>query len=95
MKNDDSDLSDYEDEDEASHFHMEGINFGKSEFQFAELDEEFEPCIASIFNLTASRNVGTKTKLNLREVIFLDIQSTMNIFCNQALVEKNTKARTV
>ena len=79
MKKDDSDLPDYADEDEASHFHMEGINFGNSYFQFAQLDEEFEPCIASILNQTAGRNVSTKTKLNLREVILLDIQLTMNI----------------
>ena len=32
-----SDLSDSEDEDEASHFHMSEINFGKSDFQFAQL----------------------------------------------------------
>ena len=29
---------------------MADINFGKSDFQFAQLDEEFKPCIASILN---------------------------------------------
>ena len=43
-------LSDSEDEDESSHFQMADINFGKSDFQFAQLDEEFKPCIASILN---------------------------------------------
>ena len=45
-----SDLSDSEDEYEASNFHMDKINFGKSDFQFSQLDEEFEPWIASAFN---------------------------------------------
>ena len=71
-----------EDEDEASHFQMDEINFGKSDFQFAQLDEEIEPGIASIFNQTSGHNVRIKTKLYLREVILLEIQLTMNIFCN-------------
>ena len=50
---------------------MADINFGKSYFQFAQLDEEFEPRIAIIFNHTSGRNVGIKTKLDLRDVILL------------------------
>ena len=30
-----------EDEDEASHFHMAEINYGKSDFKFAQLDKNF------------------------------------------------------
>ena len=90
----DSDLSDSEDEDEASHFQMAGIDFGKSDFQFAQLVKKFDPHIAIPFNYTAGCNVGYKTKINLREVILIDIQSTMDIFCNRALVEKTTDSKT-
>ena len=58
LKGANSDLSEYEDEDEASHFQMAKINFGKSDFQFAQLNKEFEPHIASIFNKTYGRNVS-------------------------------------
>ena len=94
MKLADSDMSDSEDEDEASRFQMAGINFGKSYFQFAQLDEEFESCIASIFNHTSGRNLGIKIELNIREVILLKIHSTMDLFCNQALVWNTTKINT-
>ena len=69
---------------------MAGIDFGKSDFQFAQLDEEFEPRIASVFNQTTGHNISIKPKLNLREVILLDSQSMIDIFRNQALVEKTT-----
>ena len=61
---------------------MAKINFGKSDFQFAQLDEEFEPRIPRFFNQTAGRNVSMINKFNLREVILLDKQSTMDLFCN-------------
>ena len=52
----DSSLPDSEDEDKASHLQIYDINWGKSDFKFAQLDKEFEPRIASIFNQTASSN---------------------------------------
>ena len=58
---------------------MAKINFGKSDFQFAQLDKEFEPHIASIFNKTYGRNVSILKNINVGEVIILDIQLTMNI----------------
>ena len=69
LKEDESNLSESEDKDEASHFHMTNINFVKSYFQYANLDEEFKPCIASLFKQTSGCNVGIKTELDLREVI--------------------------
>ena len=72
---------------------MAKINFGKGDFQFTQLDEEFETCISSIFNQTDGRNLGIKTNLDLREVILLYSQSTIDLFCNQALVEKTTKPK--
>ena len=73
---------------------MSEINFGKSEFQFAQLDEKLEPRIASLFNQTAGCNVGIKSKLDWREVILMDIQSTMYIFWNRYLAENTTKSKT-
>ena len=80
MKESDSKLSNSKDEDEASHFQMVKINYVKSDFQFEQLDETFEPRIASLFKQTAGCNVSIKTKLDLREVILLDIQLTMDLF---------------
>ena len=93
LKEADSNLYDSDDEDEASHFHTANNDFGKNDFQFAQLDEKFEPCIASLFKQTASRNVGIKTKLDLREVTLLLPQSKMDLFCNKALLEKTAKPR--
>ena len=91
FKYDDSDQPYSEDDDEALNFQMAKINYVKSDFKFEQLDEEFETRIVSLFNQTSGRNVGIKPKLNLREVILLGSQSTMDIFWNQALVEKTTK----
>ena len=55
------------------------------------MDEKFELRIASLFNQTAGSNVGIKTKINLREVILIDSQFKLDIFCSQDLVEKTTK----
>ena len=72
---------------------MADIDFGKSYFQFTQLDEEFEPRIASVFNQTVGLNISIKPKLNLREVILLDIQLAIDIFRNQALVENTTQSK--
>ena len=52
---------------------MAKIGFGENDFQFAQLDEEFEPRIVIIFNQTSGRNVNIKTNIDLREVILMDI----------------------
>ena len=57
-------------------------NSGKSGLQLSQFNDKFEPGNANVFNQSAVRNVGIKTKLNLREVIILDSQSTMDISCN-------------
>ena len=59
---------------------MTEIIVGKSDFQFTHLEEELEPCIANIFKHNKSHNVVIKTKLDLREVILVDIQLTMDLF---------------
>jgi hypothetical protein len=42
---------------------------------------EFEPWIAKLFKQTH----GTKIKLDLKKVILLDSQSTMDLICDPAL----------
>ena len=65
LKEADSELYEFKDEYEASHFQMADTNFGKSEFQFAQLNNEFKPRITSIFNQNAGNKVGIQTKLDL------------------------------
>jgi hypothetical protein len=48
--------------------------------QFAQVENEFEPRIAKLF-----KQAGSKIKPDLREIILLDSQSTMDLFCNAAL----------
>ena len=50
------------------------------------MDKELKPHISSLFSQTYGHNVGIKIYLGLREVIILDIQSTMDLFCDQDLV---------
>ena len=69
-----SDVSDSEDE-EASHF----------QYQSAQIEPGFEPRIAKLFKQACD---DTKLKIDLRQVILLDSQSTMDLFCNHAFVEK-------
>jgi hypothetical protein len=49
---------------------------------------KFEPQIAKLFKQTH----GTKIKLDLKKVILLDSQSTMDLICDQALVELTFKS---
>ena len=73
----DSELSDSGDEEEDSHFQYES-----SAFQFTQVDREFEPRIAQLFKQAH----GTKIELDLKEVVLLDSQSTMDLICNRDLV---------
>jgi hypothetical protein len=49
---------------------------------------KFEPRIAKLF-----KQAGFSIKLDLKEVIILDSQSTLDLFCNAALVSKISKSR--
>ena len=78
------DISDSDTEEE-SHFQHAKRNVGKHSFQFAQLDAEFEPQISQLFKQSSkSRDTA---QLYLREIIILDSQSTMDIFCNIYLVD--------
>jgi hypothetical protein len=82
LKEAESDISESEGEDEASHFQIDVA------LQFAQVEKEFEPRIANFF-----KQAGSKIKLDLREIILLDSQSTMYLFCNAALVSKTSKSK--
>ena len=84
LKENDSDPSDSEDEECESHFQM--MTNG---FQFTQLEEEFEPKIAKSFKQADDRKT---IKLDLREVILLDSQSTMDLTCNPTLVKETFKS---
>ena len=77
-----SDLYDDDDEEENSHFQIADRGF-----QFTKLNREFDPHITNIFNQAPYFN----NNLDLREIILLDSQSTMDLFCNQALVTETYK----
>jgi hypothetical protein len=83
LKEDESDLSDSGDEEETSHFQVDNA------FQFTQVDTDFEPRIANLFKQAH----GSNMKLELREVILLDSQSTMDLFCNKTLVETTSKSK--
>jgi hypothetical protein len=83
FKEAESDISESEGEDEASHFQMD------TALQFAQVEKEFEPRIAKLF-----KQAGLSVKIDLREIILLDSQSIMDLFCNAALVSKTYKSTT-
>jgi hypothetical protein len=83
LKEAESDISEPEGEDGASHFQMDVA------LQFAQVEKEFEPRIAKLF-----KQASSSVKINLREVILLDSRSTMDLFCNAALVSKACKSIT-
>jgi hypothetical protein len=71
-------LSGSDAEEEASHFQYDDA------LQFAQLESKFEPTISKLFK----QSHATKISLDLKQVILLDSQSTMDLFCNKALVDK-------
>ena len=91
LREDESDISDSDTESATSHFQFE-----HDAFQFAQVEAEFEPRIAKLFKqmhgTKKKQTHGTKTKLDLREVILLDSQSTLDLFCNESLVGEPFKS---
>jgi hypothetical protein len=78
----DSDLSGSESEEKDSHFQFDdGFQFMQMKVKQTAI--EFEPRIAKLIKQTH----GTKIKLDLKKVIRLDSQSTMDLICDPALVE--------
>jgi hypothetical protein len=67
---------------EASHFQVDQA------LHFAQLNKKFEARIAKLFKQT-----GSSIKLDIKEVILIESQSTMDIFCNAALVRNISKSR--
>jgi hypothetical protein len=81
LKEADSEIYESEGE-EALHFQVD------QSLQFVQLDKKFDPIITKLF-----KQAGSSIKLDLKLVILLDSQSTMDLFCNAALVRKISKSR--
>jgi hypothetical protein len=81
LKEADSDISELEGDEEASHFQVDQV------LQFAQVDKKLEPLIVKIFKQAVS-----SIKLDLREVILLYSQSNVDLFCNTALISKTSKS---
>jgi hypothetical protein len=76
-------------------------------FQFTQVENTFEPTIAKLFqqawkNSPRVRNdgkstlpptFGSKTPIDLRQVILLDSQSTMDLFCNRSFLKKSFRSK--
>jgi hypothetical protein len=84
IQENESDLSDSKEEEEVSHFQI-----GNSGFLFMQMEQDFEPRIAKLFKQVHNRK---SVKLDLKEVILLDSQSTMDLICNQDLVTNTYKS---
>jgi hypothetical protein len=80
-------LSGSKSEEEDSHFQF-GDGFQFTQMKVKQTAIEFEPQIAKLFKQTH----GTKIKLDLKKVILLDSQSTMDLICDPALVELTFKS---
>jgi hypothetical protein len=84
LKEAESDISESEgDDDAASHFQMDAA------LQFAQVEKKFEPRIAKLF-----KHAGLSVNIDLRKIILLDSQSTMDLFYNAALVSNTCKSTT-
>jgi hypothetical protein len=81
LKDADFDISELEGDKEASYFQVDKA------LQFAQVDKKFEPRIAKLFKQT-----GSLIK-HLWEVILLESQSIIDLFCNAALVSKTIKSK--
>jgi hypothetical protein len=115
LEKEDSDMTDSDSNDEASHFQFDknepttgfqmtqmeqkeankGIPHGIPGVTCAEatvLHQAFEKRNAEIL---FKKNHGKKIDLDLRNVILLDSQSTMDLFCNTKLVHNITKVNKV
>jgi hypothetical protein len=97
MKEEASNVSDSESE-EASHFQFasfhpkQGVkrrNSYKAGLQFTQVEDNFSPQVTELFK----QSHGKKEKLDLREIVLLDSQSTMDLFCDPALVNKSFKSK--
>jgi hypothetical protein len=84
VKEADSNISDSDVSEADSHFQCK-----LDDFQFTEIEQEFKPQIAKLFKQAWTKR---HVKLDLREIILLDSQSTMDLMCNPTLVTKTFSA---
>jgi hypothetical protein len=80
VKEADSDISNSEGSETDSHFQCK-----HDDFHFTQVEQEFEPQIAKLFQQAWTKR---HVKLDLREIVLLDSQSTMDLMCNRTLATK-------
>ncbi len=84
-----SHMSDLDEESGSQHVQFASFK-GTRELQFVQLTcTEFEPRIEKLFKQSAKER---PRGLNLREVLLIDSQSTIDLFCNPTMVSKVWKA---
>jgi hypothetical protein len=81
----DSDISESDPSQGESHFQVTG-----DELQSTQVESEFEPRIAQLFKQAH----GSNMMLDLREIILLDSQSTMDLTSNPNLVKRIFRSST-
>jgi predicted nucleic acid-binding Zn-ribbon protein len=84
IQENESDMLDSKEEEEASHFQI-----GNNGLLFTQMEQDFEPRITKLFK---QAHISKSVKLDLKKVILLDSQSTMDLICNRALVTKTYKS---
>jgi len=71
-------------------------HFQHGAFQFAQVEEIFEAPISKLFQQRHTKCIqqmqGTKAKLDLQEIMLLDSQSTVDLFCNEELIGETSKS---
>jgi hypothetical protein len=83
----DSELFDSKSEEEDSHFQFDN-GFQFTQMKVKQMAIKFEPQIAKLYKQTH----GTRIKLDLKKVILLDSQSTLDLICDPALMESTFKS---
>jgi hypothetical protein len=99
MQEVDSDVSDSEESQAASHFQFEqgsvvtlpsAMKQNYNHFTFTQVDKEFERSVAKLFKQSHGKE---PSDLDIRKVILLDSQSTMDLFCNRDLGTKTYRSK--
>jgi hypothetical protein len=90
LENEDSDLSTSDDDKEASHFQTGTVTAFQMMQTATVLHQEFEQRNADIL---FKQKLRSNLNLDLQNIILLDSQSTMDLFCNPELVQEVKRSK--